>query len=212
MDNKIKLILVDDHPIIVLGMEHIISLEDDIEIVGKAINGSDALSLIESRDVDIAVLDISMPVLNGLDTAELIKKTKPEVKIVLITMYDNKDYIDRAKSIGVEGYILKEDAPDIFVKVIRNIMNGFVDYRVPEARMLSNPPDHVSNLTNRETQIVRLIAMGKSTKNIAEGLNISPKTVNWPRKRINNKLQVKSSADLYRFAYKYKLIDPNLVS
>ncbi|MEE9555374.1 MAG: response regulator transcription factor [candidate division Zixibacteria bacterium] len=212
MRDTIKVILADDHPVIVVGLEHIISLENDIEVVGKTVNGNDAVTMAETRDVDVVAMDISMPGLNGFEAANLIKRAKPDVKIVFITMYDNIDYIDRAKSIGIDGYILKEDAPDMFLKVLRNVMNGFVDFRVESPKTSVNTRSRILNLTERETEIVTLMARGKSTKAIAENLGIAVKTVNCHRSNIKLKLKAKSSADIFNLAYKYKLIDPNMNS
>lgn len=212
MTDRIKIILVDDHPVIALGMEHVISLEDDIEIVGKAVNGSDAVTLVETRDVDVVAMDISMPGLNGFDAAALIKKAKPDIKIIFVTMYDNIDYINRAKSLGIDGYILKEDAPEMFLKVLRNVISGFMDFRVTPSGNIVNRKSRISNLTERETEIVTLIARGKSTKSIADDLGIAVKTVNCHRSNIRFKLKAKSSVDIYNLAYKYKLVDPNVTA
>ena len=210
MQDMIKVILVDDHPVISIGLEHIISLEDDIEIAGKAINGSDALTLVETRDVDVVATDISMPGMNGFDVAELIKKAKPEIKIIFITMYDNIDYVERARAMGIDGYILKEDAPDVFLKVIRNVVAGFIDFRITPTKTVNSAGTRILNLSNRETQIVTLIAKGNSTRQIAEKLGIAVKTVNCHRSNIRFKLKAKSSVDIYNLAYKYKLVDPNV--
>lgn len=210
MHNKIKLVVADDHPIIILGIEKLISLEDDLEIVGKAVNGRDALSLVESRNVDVAVLDISMPLLNGFDAAMLIKNIKPQVKIIFITMYENKDYIEKSKVIGVEGYILKEDAPDVLIKVIKNTMNGFMDYRIQENGVIANNQSQILNLTIRETEIVKLTAQGKTARGIACELSISEKTINCHRANIRNKLKIDTIADMCNIAHRYKLIDSNV--
>ena len=117
MNNKIKTLLVDNHPVFALGLEHLMGLEGDIEIVGMTTNGNDALSIIESKDVDIMITEICLPGLNGLDTAEIIKRIYNNVKIVFVTMYDNVDYIEKAKRIGVEGYIIKDEFPDLLKDV-----------------------------------------------------------------------------------------------
>lgn len=210
MNKKIKIVLVDDHPVIVLGLEHLISLEDDMEVVGKAINGNGALTILESKEVDVVVMDISMPGLNGLDTAELIKKTKPEVKVIFITMYDNRDYIAKAKEIGVEGYLIKEDAPAVFKQAIRNVFDGFIDYRIKEESETANLKTQILNLSKRETEIVGLIGQGKTTRIIAEDLKISSKTVDCHRANIKKKLKLKSSADFVKLAIEHKLIDTNV--
>jgi len=210
MNEKIKVVLVDDHPVIVLGLEHLINLEDDMEVVGKAINGNGALTILESKEVDVVVMDISMPGLNGLDTAELIKKTKPEVKVIFITMYDNRDYIAKAKEIGVEGYLIKEDAPAVFKQAIRNVFDGFIDYRIKEESETANLKTQILNLSKRETEIVGLIGQGKTTRIIAEDLKISSKTVGCHRANIKKKLKLKSSADFVKLAIEHKLIDTNV--
>ena len=211
MDKKIRIALVDDHPVIVLGLEHLINLEEDMEVVGKAISGNGALTILESNEVDVVVMDISMPGMNGLDTAELIKQIKPEVKVIFITMYDSRDYIAKAKEIGVEGYLIKEDAPAVFKQAIRNVFNGFTDYRVKEEPTTFNYKSHILSLSKRETEIVGLIGQGETTKKIAEDLNISSRTVDCHRVNIKKKLKLKSSADFVKLAIEHRLIDTNVV-
>ena len=210
MDNKIRVILVDDHPVFVMGLESLLKLEDDMEITGKTINGTGALRIMESKDVDIVVMDISMPELNGLDTAEIIKETYPEVKVVLVTVYDNADYISKAEKIGVEGYILKEEAPDVIVRVLRNVKNGFTDYRLSGNMFQVQQPLRILNLTERETEVVKLVAQGKTSKEISEELDISIRTAERHRWNFRKKLKVRTSMDIYKLAAKYNLIDTNI--
>ncbi len=209
MKKNINVVLVDDHPLIVMGSEHYINLEDDINVVGKATNGNDAIEIVNSKDVDVLLMDISMPGLNGLDAAEIIKDSHPDVKIVLITMYKNADYISRAKEIGVEGYVIKEDAPDVIINVIRTVYNGFINYRVGSSYIMTNTPTAILNLTMRETEVLRLISLGKTANEISDELIISPKTVNQHRYNIKKKLKIRSTAGFVRIAIQNNLIDIN---
>jgi len=209
MKKNINVVLVDDHPLIVMGSEYYINLEDDINVVGKATNGNDAIEIVNSKDVDVVLMDISMPGLNGLDAAEIIKDSHPDVKIVLITMYKNAEYISRAKEIGVEGYVIKEDAPDVIINVIRTVYNGFINYRVGSSYIMTNTPTAILNLTMRETQVLRLISLGKTANEISDELIISPKTVNQHRYNIKKKLKIRSTAGFVRIAIKNNLIDIN---
>jgi len=209
MKKNINVVLVDDHPLIVMGSEYYINLEDDINVVGKATNGNDAIEIVNSKDVDVVLMDISMPGLNGLDAAEIIKDSHPDVKIVLITMYKNADYISRAKEIGVEGYVIKEDAPDVIINVIRTVYNGFINYRVGSSYIMTNTPTAILNLTMRETQVLRLISLGKTANEISDELIISPKTVNQHRYNIKKKLKIRSTAGFVRIAIQNNLIDIN---
>lgn len=209
MKKNINVVLVDDHPLIVMGSEHYINLEDDMNVVGKATNGNDAIEIVNSKDVDVLLMDISMPGLNGLDAAEIIKDSHPDVKIVLITMYKNADYISRAKEIGVEGYVIKEDAPDVIINVIRTVYNGFINYRVGSSYIMTNTPTAILNLTMRETEVLRLISLGKTANEISDELIISPKTVNQHRYNIKKKLKIRSTAGFVRIAIQNNLIDIN---
>lgn len=208
--NKIKILLADDHPVIVLGIEHMINLTDDIKVVAKVKNGEDAVNFAENNEVDVAVLDIAMPVLNGLDAGEIIKTIKPEVKIIFVTVYDNEDYIKRARKIGAEGYILKEEAPEVILNVIRSVNQGFIEYRTGKFGFSDNYYPQIPKLTRRESEIFRLVAEGLTSQHIARDLSLSVRTVERHRLNIRRKLDLKSPVDFFKLAAQYKIIEPGI--
>ncbi len=212
MKDKVRILLADKYPIFITGLESLLILEDDFEIIGKATNGSDVLKIIEARSVDIAVMSISMSVLNGLDTAEIIKSINPSIKIVFITMYNNDDYIRRAQEIGVEGYILREEEPHIIIESIRAICNGYFKYKVDHHDLNLKIPIKIANLTLRESQIFQLKVEGKTNNEIAKELQISVKTVQCHNYSVKKKMNITNAMDMFRIACQYKLVDVNTFS
>jgi len=211
MRETIKILLADRYPIIAEGLEYLISLEDGMEVIGKATNGSDVLRFLKSRIVDIVIMSISMPELNGLDTAEILKNTNPKVKIIFLTTFDNEDFVRRAERIGVEGYLLREEESATIIKTIRAVYNGNIKYRVNNYDLNSNTVVKISNLTLKETQIFKLVIEGKTSKKIADELEISVKTVQCHRYNIRNKLRVKTPIDMLKIALQYRVIDFNIL-
>jgi len=211
MRETIKILLADRYPIIAEGLEYLISLEDGMEVIGKATNGSDVLRFLKSKIVDIVIMSISMPELNGLDTAEILKNTNPKVKIIFLTTFDNEDFVRRAERIGVEGYLLREEESATIIKTIRAVYNGNIKYRVNNYDLNSNIVVKISNLTLKETQIFKLVIEGKTSKKIADELEISVKTVQCHRYNIRNKLRVKTPIDMLKIALQYRVIDFNIL-
>jgi len=211
MRETIKILLADRYPIIAEGLEYLISLEDGMEVIGKATNGSDVLRFLKSKIVDMVIMSISMPELNGLDTAEILKNTNPKVKIIFLTTFDNEDFVRRAERIGVEGYLLREEESATIIKTIRAVYNGNIKYRVNNYDLNSNTVVKISNLTLKETQIFKLVIEGKTSKKIADELEISVKTVQCHRYNIRNKLRVKTPIDMLKIALQYRVIDFNIL-
>jgi DNA-binding NarL/FixJ family response regulator len=213
-----RIILADDHAMFRHGIRRIIEEHHDLEILGEASDGLELLQLLKKAAPDMVVLDISMPNLRGIEATREIKVMHPKVKVLILTMHKDKEHLFHAISAGAEGYLLKEDAhPELF-NAIRTIRSG----EIYISRLLAN---HVpkSNgkgdnrqpltvvcepLTNREREVLKLIAEGKSNKEIAELLFISIRTVQHHRANMMKKLSFKKTADLIKYAIRkeYTLI------
>ncbi|MBO9564010.1 MAG: response regulator transcription factor [Niastella sp.] len=205
---KIKVLIADDHPIFLKGLQEVIEEDQKLQIVFKATNGTDAINAALNRVLDIAILDIDMPGANGLQAAEQILAAKPEVAIILLTMHKAKDAFLKALEIGVSGYVLKENAVIDIVNAIAAVEKNY-SYISPEMssfllkqknRQASGASELLETLTNAEKKIVQLIAQYKSTRDIADELFISEKTVSNHRMNIAKKLNLSGKNSLLRFA------------
>jgi len=206
--NKIKILIADDHPIFLKGLQEVIEEERNFQIVYRANNGTDAIEESLSREVDIAILDIDMPGANGLQAAEQIIAAKPEIAVILLTMHKAKDAFLKALEIGVMGYVLKENAVVDVINAISSVLRHQA-YISPEmsAFLLKQkssvheaPKVQMEALTSSEKKIMQMIAHYKSTKEIADELFISEKTVSNHRMNISKKLQLSGKNSLLRFA------------
>jgi RNA polymerase sigma factor (sigma-70 family) len=209
---KTRILLVDDHLILRQGIRKLLEDHDDLEIVGEASNGRDALRLVAELMPDIAVLDIAMPRLNGLEAARQIQAHYPDVKVIVLSMYENEEYVKQALIAGVAGYILKESAVEELVTGIKAIRDGYhhmspsicsivvheyLKNFAGKARKLA-----LDNLTPREREILQLVAEEKTTREIASTLYISPKTVEAHRSNIAKKLKTKNVQEIKEYAVK----------
>ena len=197
--DRYRIALADDHALFRQGLRKIIETAGDVEVVGEAGDGAELMKLLGVSAPDLVVLDISMPKLSGMEAIGEIKARHPEVKILVLTMH--KEYLYKTLSAGVDGYLLKEDADRELFSAIENIRQGrvFVSPRLTGEIMeagaaLSDP------LTTREKEVLKLIADGKSNKDMAEALYVSIRTVESHRASIIKKLNLKKPADLVRYA------------
>jgi DNA-binding NarL/FixJ family response regulator len=213
---KLRILIADDHPIFRKGLIIAIEADSAIEIIGEAGDGQQALSLAEELKPDVIVLDIEMPVLNGLQVAgEIIKRHLP-VDIVFLTMYKEEDMFNEAMNIGVKGYVLKENAVSDIVNSIKAVASGryflsptiseFLVNRSDRVRSLLKKKPQLENLTATERKILRLISEIKTNKEIGDHLNISYKTVENHRSNICNKLEIHGSHSLLKFAIEHKAV------
>lgn len=203
-----RILIADDHPIFLKGLQEVIEEEKNLKIVYRANNGSDAIEECLAREVDIAILDIDMPGANGLQAAEHIIATRPEVAIILLTMHKAKDAFLKALEIGVMGYVLKENAVVDIINAISTVLKH-QSYISPEmssfllrqkSRIHDGPKAQLETLTSSEKKIIQLVASYKSTREIADELFISEKTVSNHRMNIARKLQLSGKNGLLRFA------------
>ena len=207
-----RVLLADDHQIVRQGLRSLLEKAGH-EVVGEASDGREALKLARTLLPDIAVLDLSMPLLNGLDAAHEIRRIAPEIKTILLTMYTDKGYVLQALRAGARGYVLKTQAAEDLIRAIREISRGEV-YLSPGVALsvvdayLQKTDPTADPLTPRERQTLQLIAEGKSTKEIARVLGISFKTAESHRKRIMKKLDIHEVAGLVRYAIRRGLVNP----
>jgi two-component system, NarL family, response regulator NreC len=194
-----RIVLADDHALFRQGLRKIIEGVADLEVAGEAGDGLELLSLLETTNPDLVILDISMPRLRGIEAMREVKKSFPEVKVLVLTMH--REYLHQALSAGAEGYLLKEDADRELFSAIDKVRQGRI-YISPRLRAeLADDEIPVPEpLSARETEVLNLIAGGKSNREIAEILFISIRTVEAHRATILSKLNLKNTADLVRFA------------
>lgn len=216
MKKKIKIIIADDHPIFRSGLRQVIEDEEDIEIIGECGDGEKALELITEKNPEIAILDLDMPKLTGLKVLEEIDKINNPVKVIILTMYKEENLFNEAMDLGIKGYVLKESASDDICECIRLVANDdyaisplISNYLVKRMSLTSkfkkdNPS--INDLTISEKKILKLISENKSSKEIADELFISYKTVESHRTNISKKLNLQGSLSLVRFAIENKTV------
>ena len=208
----IRIVLADDHVLVRQGLKSLLEREG-FQVVAEASDGQEALCHVESFQPDIAILDISMPTLNGLSAAREMKRSSPKTKTILLTQHDESQYIHEALEAGVKGYVLKNQVANDLLLAIRQVSRGQV-YLSPGVssavmdayRSKSEKPNNP--LTLRERQVLQLIAEGKSTKDIASLLGISVKTAESHRTRLMQKLDIHETASLVRYAVRQGIIEP----
>lgn len=210
---SIEVMIADDHAVVRDGIKAIVERKGkDIKIIGEASNGKELLKMAENNPADVYVLDIAMPILNGIETTKRLRKIDKKCKIVILSMYDNGSLIDRALKYGVNGYIVKETATEEIIHAIREVymdefflsprISKFIVKRFLAKRNHSEQDKNVINLTGREREILQLIAEGFTNKEIAIELHISLDTVHVHRNNIMRKLDIHKQAGLVRYALK----------
>lgn len=197
--DRYRIVLADDHALIRQGLGRIIQGVDDLEVIGEAGDGIELLSLLSTVIPHLVILDISMPHLRGIEAVHGIKKNYPDVKILVLTMH--KEYLHQAISAGADGYLLKEDADRDLFSAIDHIRQGRV-YLSPRlaGELLGKRAPSAEPLSSREIEVLKLIAMAKSNKEVADTLFISVRTVESHRAAILKKLKLKNTADLVNYA------------
>ncbi len=212
-----KILLADDHKIITDGITNLLSSEQDMQVVAVCENGIEVLEKLKSIDIDIVILDIDMPQMNGIECAEKILERNPHSKIAMLTMHEENALIHRFIEMGVKGYFLKTIDKKELVHALRAISAGN-DYfpadvtkaLIQKQKIVDTTPAEsplLKELSTREIEIIKLIAQGMTNKEIAEQLFISPRTSDTHRTNIMKKLSIHNVAGLVRFAFQNKLID-----
>ncbi|MEO8211453.1 MAG: response regulator transcription factor [bacterium] len=216
MKKKIQIIIADDHPIFRGGLKQIIEDEDDIQIIGEAADGEKALEIIKEKTPEIAILDVDMPKKTGFEVLKELNKINSPVKVIFLTMYKEENLFDEAMNNGIKGYVLKESAADDICECIRLVANGdyaisplisnFLVKRLTLMDKLKKDKPSIDDLTQMERKILKLVSENKTSKDIADELFISPKTVESHRSNISKKLELQGSLSLVRFALENKSI------
>jgi two-component system response regulator NreC len=207
-----RILLVDDHSVVRQGFRLILSSQTDMEVVGEAANGREAIELSEQLRPDVIVMDVAMPELNGIEATRRISQTQPHTKILALSMHKDSVYVREILRAGAKGYLLKDAIDHDLVFAVRSVAkgDGYISPAVSEA-VLSDYRKHVSDpidlLSSREREILQMIAEGNTNKEIATSLNLSVHTVDAHRGRIMEKLNLHSTGELVRFAMRKGLID-----
>ncbi len=206
---KIRLLLVDDHVVVRQGLRMVLSLEPDLEIIGEANNGQEALSLVKKLNPQVVLMDLLMPVMDGVSAIRAIKKDYPDIEVVALTSVLEDRLVIDAVEAGAAGYLLKESGPEELIEAIRAAAKGEVRLHPKAQKRLIKEvrtPEMRESLTERETETLRLIARGMSNKEIAEQLSVSEVTVKTHVSSILSKLNLQSRTQAALFALKEGLV------
>lgn len=211
---KIRVLLADDHAVLRAGIRALLDMQPDIEVIGEAGDGRQAVERVRELEPDIILMDIGMPGLDGLAATRQIKENHPRTRILILTQHENKEYILPALKIGASGYVLKRAEGDELLNAIRAVHAGgtFLDPAVAGVlvddarREPGSPADPFDALTEREREVLTLLAQGRTYQQIAETLFISPKTVDFHRTNVMRKLNLDNRTELTRYALQRGLI------
>jgi len=212
---KIRILLADDHTIVRKGIRSLLDAEPSLEVVGEAESGREAVEKAELLRPDIVLMDHTMPLLNGLEALRQIKKQLPEIKVLILTMHTNEEYIFQFLQAGAEGYLVKQTAPTDLVEAIRAVYAGqsFLSPAISRTvieeyvrHTATERVDSLEKLTDREREVLQLLAEGHSASEIAEQLHISAKTVGVHRMNVMQKLEINNPTDLVKYALRKGII------
>jgi DNA-binding NarL/FixJ family response regulator len=208
----IRIVLADDHSLVRQGLKSLLEREG-FQVVGEASDGQEVLQHVKSHQPDIAIMDISMPILNGLNAARELTHSFPKVKTILLTQHDEDQYVSEALQAGVKGYVLKSQVASDLLQAIQQVSRGQVYLSPGVSRAVmeayrSKSEKQEDRLTLRERQVLQLIAEGKSTKDIGSLLGISVKTAESHRTRLMQKLDIHETASLVRYAVRHGIVQP----
>lgn len=204
----INILLADDHQILIDGIRSFLEKYDDIQVVAEANNGQEVLDILkaQSTNIDIAVLDIEMPILDGIETCKDIRRNYPQIKVLIISMYNKQDFVLKLIQNGAAGYILKERTKEDLVTAIKNVNAGNTHYGLKVMENAVKTPQkekEIVQLSEREIEVLQLVAEAYSSKEISALLNISETTVNTHRRNMMGKLEINNVVDLTRYAIKH---------
>jgi two-component system response regulator NreC len=214
---KIRILLADDHTILRAGLKMMLNAQPDMEVVGEAQDGRQSIHEAQRLQPDIVLMDITMPDMNGIEATKQIKRLLPDIKVLILTMHEHDEYVFQALRAGASGYMLKEAADTDLISALRVIQSGQF-YLSPTAQSVmvgdylqrvrtGEEKDSYSSLTEREREILKLVAEGHTNNQIAERLVISPKTVDTHRTHIMDKLNLHSRAELVKYAMRRGLLE-----
>jgi DNA-binding NarL/FixJ family response regulator len=212
----IRIVLADDHPLVLAGIRMVLESTPGLNVVGEAMNGAEALALVDATNPDIAVVDVSLPGINGIALAERVREKYPTVGVLMLTAHEDRSYIDLALNAGARGYVLKKSPTECLVQGIRGVHVGglYIDPALA-AKMFggtgereASPVRDGQGLTDREIEVVKLVAAGLTNRVIAGRLHLSEKSVETYRARASKKIGANTRADIVRYASARGWFDP----
>lgn len=210
LPSLLRVLLVDDHTLVLDGLQARLELEGNIQVIGTATNGLEALDKAKELKPDLVLMDVSMPVLNGLEATKRFKIEQPDIKILMLSMHNDKEYIMSLIQSGANGYVLKDVSSEELVQAINTVHQGGTYFSSGASDALfaqTSLEQKHEELTKRETAVLVEVATGLSNKEIAQVLDISVRTVETHRQNIKNKLDIHTSAGLVKYALAHQLIE-----
>ncbi|HEX2333044.1 MAG TPA: response regulator transcription factor [Burkholderiales bacterium] len=204
----IRVLIADDHNIVRDGLKRILAATPDLQVAAEASSGDEALAAVKANDYDVAMLDMSMPGLSGIDLIKRLKLEKPKLRILVLSMHGESQYAARALKAGAAGYLSKDSAAEVLLGALRKIAAGGVhigDAAAASLLQAGDKPPHES-LSDREFEVMRLLVEGLGPTEIGERLHLSVKTVSTHKTRILDKLGLGSTAELVRYAMEHRLV------
>ena len=220
MSDKIRILIADDHTIVRQGLSRLLEEQPDLKVVGEATDGQKTVEQALDLKPDVLIMDIAMPRMNGIEAAKRIRKLLPKTKILILSMYSHEHYIHQLMEAGVSGYLLKDDSGRDIIKAIHAALKDETSLNPAISKVLVESyrspgkgisrSDRYGQLTNREREVLQLIAEGHSTRQIADMLFVSISTIKSHRAHLMEKLNIDSSVKLIHFAIQLGLVDPDL--
>ncbi|HAP64910.1 MAG TPA: DNA-binding response regulator [Cytophagales bacterium] len=213
-----KLLLADDHHLVAQSLKPVLEEDTQHEVVGIVENGQQVLNFLTQQPVDLVIMDLNMPVMNGIEASKEIKLNHPEVKVLILTMHDQGEYVKKVLAAGAAGYLLKTSRLELFVAAVQTVLAGqhfydpavtqkvMEDFREEAPKDVKRKTALPSPLSKREKEIIKLVSQDLSSQEIGEQLNISTRTVETHRRNIISKLGVRSTAGIVRFAMENGLL------
>ena len=213
--SMITVLLAEDHTLVREGLKAILEAEGQIEVVGQAENGREAVHLAQKLRPSVIVMDIAMPLLNGLEATRQILKVSPAARIILLSAHSNQAYVERAVELGAKGYLLKRNSLETVAKMIREVYEGRTAFTLPGAEKPARDaahkgPKEKALLTSREAEVLQLVAEGQTNKQIGDGLCLSAKTIEKHRQNLMQKLKIHDTAGLTRYAISQGIIESDV--
>jgi two-component system, NarL family, response regulator NreC len=214
----IRVVLADDHSVVRQGLRAWLERSGYVQVVGEAADGREAVAMVEQLQPDVVVMDIAMPMLNGIDATAQITRRNPDTKVIILSMHADESYILRALSAGAKGYLLKESTESDVLPAVQNVRDGKPYFTPSIARLLledymrslkqNNLQDSYDLLTEREREVLQLLAQGKSNKEVAQVLDLSPHTIDSHRTNMMQKLNLHNTAEIVLYAVRKGIIVP----
>jgi DNA-binding NarL/FixJ family response regulator len=215
---KISVLLVDDHPVVREGLRALLAAEEDVEVIAEAENGRKAVKLANELRPDVVIMDVAMPLLNGMEATRQIVRSLPATRVLVLSTYGQDDYIRQVARAGASGYLVKHTAASDLLKAIREVYAGNAFFGPAVAQSLREqcreaaergpaPANNPITLTSREAEVLQLIAEGFANKQVASELGISVKTVEKHRQQVMNKLKIHDIAGLTRYAVRNGFVE-----